>query len=617
MVPTRLSIGNRILAAFLAMSTIVALLGIAGLAVLSAAGSIAVNTYDGPLMAINFARAAQNDFTRARMDALRYVHAAPSERPAIDSDIRTTLSTLFDDLAVAEQRSRAGDERKTIRELRPLIRRWAAMRFRENDAERPALAQRIDDNFDLLIELNTDHSFVDRRHAVANVDRYEYASAGMTVLALFLSFGITLYLSRRIVRPLTAAARVADQIARGELQTPIPRGEGDETGALLHSMTVMQDSIREMMAREIALRRTAESRLVDALDSSNEGVLLVDAEGRILLANRALREFFPAIAADLFDDGRFVEALSLIHAQQIGARPESDNAGGRAEWELADGRWVRVTANPTSEGGKIILLSDFTLVKERENSLHLAIREAQAANAAKTRFVANMSHELRTPLNAIIGFSEVIYGQLFGALGNPRYLEYAGDILRSGRHLLSIINSVLDLAKSDAGKLLLDPQPVDLREVLGDCALMVREQFRSAELSFRCEGLDTPLMVWGDPSKLRQIFLNLLSNAIKFTESGGHVVVTATASGPGITVCVGDDGIGMSEDDIRVALEPFGQVDNRLERRYEGTGLGLPLTQSLVELHGGTLRVESEPGRGTRVSVGLPALKDDALAIAS
>src|SRR6185503_20024802 len=139
------------------------------------------------------------------------------------------------------------------------------------------------------------------------------------------------------------------------------------------------------------------------------------------------------------------------------------NAPGQTELELADGRWVRMTANATSEGGSIIFFSDFTAIKEREENLRKAKQEAEAANAAKTRFLANMSHELRTPLNAIIGFSEIIAGELFGALGNAKYLDYPGDILRSGRHLLAVINDVLDLVKSESGRMSLHARLLDMR----------------------------------------------------------------------------------------------------------------------------------------------------------
>jgi signal transduction histidine kinase/HAMP domain-containing protein len=602
------SIGAKIFGAFAAMSAIIGLTGLAGYGVLSAAGDIAVTTFDGPLMAINYARAAQTEFTEMQLAELRYEHAAPAERSAISNDISDIASSFSTDLDVAAQRSLAQDEQKMIAQIKPLVARWREARARGDTAELERLDKQIDEKFDLLIEFHTDHSYVGRRQTVTNIGAYKYASMAMTIFALLLAAGITLLLRTRIVRPLRAAATVADRIAKGELQTIIPPGGQDETGALLKSMTVMQDSIREAMTREKALRRSAENRLVDALETSREGVMLVSPDGHIVMSNSTLRGFFPQIAYQLMPGTRFDKALELIQRQLAPTQATSEDVkvSGHAELELADGRWLRMTGSATSEGGTIIFLSDFTAIKEREESLRRAKGEAEAANASKTRFLANMSHELRTPLNAIIGFSEIISGQLFGRLGNERYLDYSQDILRSGRHLLAVINDVLDLSKSEAGKLALAVREIDMREMLDDCVAMVREQCISAGLTLTVTGMDQSLPMSGDAAKLRQIFLNLLSNAIKFTEEGGSVTLSAVSGTNDVAVTVADTGIGMDPQDVEIAFQPFGQVDNRLERRYEGTGLGLPLTKALVDLHKGRIAVDSARGRGTRVTVSFP-----------
>jgi two-component system, cell cycle sensor histidine kinase PleC len=377
----------------------------------------------------------------------------------------------------------------------------------------------------------------------------------------------------------------------------------------------MQDSIREAMAREKALRRSAENRLVDALETSREGVMLVAPDGKIVMSNSTLRGFFPEIAFQLMPGTSFDQALGLIQSRLAPTQAPSEDitTSGHAELELADGRWLRMTGSATSEGGSIFFLSDFTVIKEREESLRRAKAEAEAANASKTRFLANMSHELRTPLNAIIGFSEIISHQLFGSLGNARYLDYAQDILRSGRHLLAVINDVLDLSKSEAGKMVLAARETDMREVLDDCITMVREQCTAAGLDFSVTGMQHALPMKGDVAKLRQIFLNLLSNAIKFTEKGGSVCLSAATTADGIAVTVSDTGIGMDPQDVEVAFQAFAQVDSRLERRYEGTGLGLPLTKALVDLHKGSIVIDSARGRGTRVTITFPRLVTEEL----
>ena len=603
------SIGAKIFAAFVAMSLIIAATGYGGYLVLSAAGNIAVVTYDGPLMAISYSRAAATDFIQMQVLAQRYEQALPGARADIASQLSDMASSFSGDLDVAASRASAPDERKTIAEIAPLVKRWRAAQASGDHAGQARLDDAIGAKFDLLIELITDHSFVARRQTVTNIGDFKYASIAMTIFGLLLAAGITWILRSRIVRPLRAAASVADRIAGGEMQTTIPQGGADETGTLLKSMTVMQDSIREAMTREKELRRSAENRLVDALETSREGVMLVASDGKVVMSNSTLRGFFPAIAYQLMPGTQFDTALAMIQSQLVPTQVASEDVttSGHAELELADGRWLRMTGSATSEGGSIFFLSDFTAIKEREESLRRAKREADAANASKSRFLANMSHELRTPLNAIIGFSEIISGQFFGDVGNDRYLDYSSDILKSGRHLLAVINDVLDLSRSEAGKMVLAARETDMADVLADCIAMVREQCADAGLRFTVAGLEgQPLVLNGDPAKLRQIFLNLLSNAIKFTEKGGTISLAVAASGTSIAVTVADTGIGMNPEDVEIAFQPFGQVDNRLERRYEGTGLGLPLTKALVDLHKGTIVIDSARGQGTRVTVTFP-----------
>ena len=216
------SIGTKIFGAFIAMSAVIALLGAAGYGVLFFAGKMAVTTFDGPLMAINYARAAQSDFIALQMAELRFEHADAQGREAIATEIADLTSTFADDLGVAEQRSMSADEKHLIREIRPLVAHWRALRAENNIVALEKIDQQVDDKFDLLIELNTDHSFVGRRQTVSNIETYKYLSAGATLVALLLAGAITLFLRSRIVRPLTAAAMVADRIASGELQTPIP-----------------------------------------------------------------------------------------------------------------------------------------------------------------------------------------------------------------------------------------------------------------------------------------------------------------------------------------------------------------------------------------------------------
>ena len=231
---------------------------------------------------------------------------------------------------------------------------------------------------------------------------------------------------------------------------------------------------------------------------------------------------------------------------------------------------------------------------------------AEAANQAKSEFLANMSHELRTPLNAINGFSEIMAGEMFGPLGDPRYKGYAADILKSGQHLLSLINDILDMAKIEAGKMTLHYERVSLKEVVEDAARLMRGRVQEAGLKLVVDAPELP-DVDADHRGLKQVILNLVSNAVKFTPEGGDIVIAVSQlDDDRMRVAVTDTGIGIAPEDLERLARPFEQVEGQHSKTTQGTGLGLALTKSLVELHGGRLTIESEPGQGTTVSFELP-----------
>ncbi|HLJ20702.1 MAG TPA: ATP-binding protein, partial [Stellaceae bacterium] len=245
--------------------------------------------------------------------------------------------------------------------------------------------------------------------------------------------------------------------------------------------------------------------------------------------------------------------------------------------------------------------------EETADELARALAETEVASRTKSEFLANMSHELRTPLNAIIGFSDILMNESFGP-SHPSYRGYAKDINDSGNHLLAIIVDILDLSKIQAGKLILHPEIVDLSETFRACSHLVSQRAEDAGVRLVIEPLSVPIIeLSADRTKLKQIVINLLSNSIKFTPKGGTVTITTEAPADGrVSFAVRDTGIGMSAGEIATALQPFRQIDNSQTRRYQGTGLGLPLAKALAELHGGELKVTSEPGRGTAVTVVLP-----------
>ena len=240
--------------------------------------------------------------------------------------------------------------------------------------------------------------------------------------------------------------------------------------------------------------------------------------------------------------------------------------------------------------------------------LAAALNEARAADRAKSEFLANVSHELRTPLNAIIGFSELMKTEPYGSIGDERYAGYVDDIQQSGHHLRDVINDILDLSTAQAEDALIPLKPVDVASVIESAVQMVGQQARNDRVSLSSViAMDTGVIA-SNERRLRQILLNLLSNAIKFTPPEGSVEVRSRRDDPSgkVVISVSDTGIGIEPDDLAVALAPFGQVDSTLSRRFEGTGLGLPLARAFAVKLGGTLDIKSTPGAGTTVTITFP-----------
>jgi PAS domain S-box-containing protein len=247
------------------------------------------------------------------------------------------------------------------------------------------------------------------------------------------------------------------------------------------------------------------------------------------------------------------------------------------------------------------------LVQERTLELNDAKDAAETANQAKSEFLSSMSHELRTPLNAIIGFSDAIREETYGPLGHEKYREYLGDIHQSGQHLLELINDILDVSAFEAGAMELNESHVILSDVVESSTHLIRPRANEGRVTVTSSINSEIPLIYGDERRIKQILINLLSNAVKFTPEGGRVSVSAMQNDDGsLAITVADTGIGMNGEEIETALSTFGQVDSGLDRKSEGTGLGLPLTRGLMELHGGILAAKSEKGQGTEITVTFP-----------
>ncbi len=250
---------------------------------------------------------------------------------------------------------------------------------------------------------------------------------------------------------------------------------------------------------------------------------------------------------------------------------------------------------------------DVTERKQVEAELIMAKERAEYADRSKSEFLANMSHELRTPLNAIMGFAELMSQQVFGPMGDQRYQSYISSVFESGEHLLSMINGILELSKIEAGSAVLQESNLDLEEIVQSCTAIMKVRATDAGLIIEVAGVAVLPALRADERMLKQMLLNLLSNAVKFTDRGGKITVVGELQDDGaLRISVTDTGIGIAARDIPKAMSTFGQVDSALDRRFEGTGLGLPLVQSLAEMHNGGFDIESELGVGTKATIWFP-----------
>ncbi|KGD85787.1 ATP-binding protein [Rhizobium sp. YS-1r] len=387
----------------------------------------------------------------------------------------------------------------------------------------------------------------------------------------------------------------------------------------------------------------ADQRLADAIECTSEAFVLWDKNDRLVMCNTHFQQAY-GLPDSVLVPGTERASVNAAAARPVIERrvadPDGSGLSRTTEVQLADERWLQINERRTRDGGLVSVGTDITLLKRHQERLRDSERRlmatigdlsssqkklerqkaelsiananyqaekerAEAANKAKSDFLANMSHELRTPLNAILGFSEILMNGMFGPLGSPKYSEYSKDIYDSGKHLLNVINDILDMSKIEAGHMRIQCEAVDLKSLIEESLRLTSISAQDKAIIIRqrlCDSLDMA----GDRRALKQVLLNLLSNAVKFTNEGGKVELRARRLGKGTVLTIADTGIGIPKESLSKIGQPFEQVQSQYAKSKGGSGLGLAISRSLISLHGGTMRIRSQVGRGTVVSLHIP-----------
>ncbi len=372
-------------------------------------------------------------------------------------------------------------------------------------------------------------------------------------------------------------------------------------------------------AHELAQLKVEVEELSAILETATDGVVIIGADGTIRSVNRAASALFNYDNEEI--NGKPFVTLFAHESQRAVVDYLSGLSGHGVASVLNDGREVigreasggfvpifMTIGKLTSSNGYCAVIRDITQWKRTEEELRTAKRAAETANAHKSDFLAHVSHEIRTPLNAIIGFADMMATERFGPVGHPRYVEYANDIGRSGRHVLDIVNDLLDISKIEAGEMDLDFVAVGLNETVSEAVSLVQPQANNQRVIIRTALSHAVPLVVADHRSVKQIVLNILSNAIRFTPAGGQIVVsTAYETNGNVVLRIRDTGIGMTRSELELAMKPFRQVAGHARKRGDGTGLGLPLTKAMVEANRAAFSINSTPNEGTLVEVTFPS----------
>jgi len=541
----------------------------------------------------------------ADLDKLSYRIAALARRPDLSASERKSMQELLSQWQICKEHA------KDTIDVGESDAAMATMMLGQTDETFKAVDATFQDLSNAISE--TARGLSNRLYSDAEVNKNLVIL--VTIIGFLISGFVAIIVGQSIVRPIEAVTDAMQRLSAGEIDVEVGHGHRrDEIGRMVEAIEVFRKNIID--------RHAMEQTLTEAIEAISEGFALYDADDRIAVCNTRYREMFSygretsmvgtpfqtivANAVGLIEDAQIDPARWI--AERVAAHR---NPGAPHLQHRSDGRWIRVSERRTAPGGVVATYGDITELKHRETELDNLVHEiavardaAETANRAKSQFLANMSHELRTPLNAILGYTELMAEGTYGELCEEM-LEVLKRLETNGRHLLGLINDVLDLSKIEAGQLVLELSDYCIQDIAQTVRSTLEPLAADKKLAFKVEVPAELPPGRGDGRRLTQVLINLVGNAIKFTDAG-EVAIKTEANNGSFYVTVRDTGPGISAADQAKLFQEFQQADNAIARKKGGTGLGLAISKRIIEMHGGRIWVESQPGHGSTFVFTLP-----------
>ena len=479
---------------------------------------------------------------------------------------------------------------------------------------------RINDRLSAIVDGLNREVLRARDQVVSDVAQTTRIAYILVVLTIILGIATTLVILRSILVPLRQVTAAMGGITAGDLNTPIPPASGDEIGLMARTLQLFRESILERT--RLADESDRQRRLIEtALRTISDGFVLYGPDDRLVLCNSKFRDLYPRIADLIVPGIPFTSIVRAVVDRKLidldGKTPDGwiaermrqhADPKGFSEYQY-NSAWVRISERRMPDGSTVSVYTDITELKQRQTELERAMEQADQANQAKSSFLANMSHELRTPLNAIIGYSEIL--QEDADKNDKAAIDDLQKIERAGRHLLGLINNILDLSKIEAGKMDVFIEPIDIQALLKEAMSIVKPLADKSENTVEVICPTDIGSFRSDQTKVKQCLLNLMSNANKFTSKGTLTLTVERVGDSQVCFRVSDTGIGMTAEQLGRLFQAFSQADASTTKRFGGTGLGLTITKHFCTMLGGDVTVESTPGVGSTFTIILPDQGDE------